>query len=115
MEQLLTILTFLVVVGYVVVDKFVIPKVNTNTIESATETVTTVVDVAQKLDVVIKMAKQFVVLAKAEMKDASGEEKRNWVIKQLKKVCDSIDFAIDDDQLRAINEGAYAEMVKKEE
>lgn len=115
MEQWITVLTFIVVVAYVVVDKFVIPNVGKDTIESATTTVTTVVDVAQKLEIVITMAKQFVVLAKAEMKDATGEEKRNWVIEKLKTLCNGLDFVIDEDQLRAINEGAYSEMVKKEE
>lgn len=114
MEQALSILTFIVLVLYVAFDKFILPKMDSNVIESATETVTTVVEVAQKLDIVIKMAKQFVILAKTEMKDATGEEKRNWVISKLKELCSELDFVLDNDTLKAINESAYTDMKKDE-
>ena len=89
-------------------------EIDSSTIKSATEAVSTTIDIAQKIDIIIKMASQFVVLAKKEMTDATGEEKRNWVIEKLKTICDGIDIVLDDDSLRAINEGAYAEMKSKE-
>lgn len=113
-NQLIEILTFVVLVAYVAFDKFVLPKINSNTIKAATDTVTTAVDLAQKLDILFKMANQFVILAKKEMTNATGEEKRNWVIDKLKKICDGLDIVLDDDSLKAINEGAYTEMKKNE-
>lgn len=114
MEQIISILTFVVLILYVAFDKFIIPKLGSEIIDSATDTVTTVVEVAQKLDIIIKMAKQFVILAKTEMKDATGEEKRNWVISKLKELCSELDFILDDDTLKAINESAYTDMKKDE-
>ena len=114
-EQLISILTFIVLVAYVAFDKFILPKMNSSTVESVTETVTTTVDFAQKLGVIFEMANKFVVLAKAEMKDATGEEKRNWVIEKLKGVCNILDVVLGDDELRAINEGAYTDMIKNKE
>ena len=114
MEQTLQILTFIALIAYILFDKFIIPKIDSSTIKSATEAVSTTIDIAQKIDIIIKMASQFVILAKKEMTDATGEEKRNWVIEKLKTICDGIDIVLDDDSLRAINEGAYAEMKSKE-
>ena len=114
MEQTLQILTFIALIAYILFDKFIIPKIDSCKIKLATEAVSTTIDIAQKIDIIIKMASQFVVLAKKEMTDATGEEKRNWVIEKLKTICDGIDIVLDDDSLRAINEGAYAEMKSKE-
>lgn len=112
MELTFSILSFVVIVLYVVVDKYFIPHVKSDTITSVEETISAVEGIAQKFDIVIKMAQQFVVLAKTEMKDATGEEKREWVITKLKEFCDTLDIVLNDDQLRAINEGAYKAMVK---
>ena len=111
-EQAISILTFIVLVGYVAFDKIILPKMNSSTVQAATDTVTTAVDLAQKINIICQMANKFVVLAKAEMKDASGEEKRNWVIEKLKGICESLDVVLGDDELRAINEGAYEDKIK---
>ena len=113
-NEVMSILTFIILVGYVIVDKVVLPKVDSSTIKSATDVVTTTMSLAQKIDIVITMAKQFVILAKKEMADSTGEEKRDWVIKKLKTICDGLDLILDDDSLKAINEGAYSEMKKDE-
>lgn len=113
-NQVIEILTFVVLVAYVAFDKLVLPKIDSSTIKSATDTVTTAVDLAQKLDILFKMANQFVILAKKEMTDATGEEKRDWVIEKLKKICEGLDIVLDEDSLKAINEGAYTEMKKSE-
>lgn len=113
-EQVIQILTFVVLVVYVAFDKFIVPKINPSTIKAATSTVTTVTDLSQKFDILFKMTNQYVVLAKKELSTATGEEKRDWVIKKLQNVCEGLDIVLDDDSLRAINEGAYTNMKKGE-
>lgn len=111
---IISIISFVCLVLYIGYEKFVLPNKNAEEIKSATEIVDTVVDTAKKLEMVFSMAKKFVILAKKEFKDGQGEEKKNWVIKQLRSFCEKIDLVLSNEELEAINEDAYNDMKKEE-
>lgn len=114
MESLIiSLISFLGLVGYVVYEKFILPNHSMEEIKSATEVVDTITETAKKFSLVITMAKKFVILAKKEFKDGQGEEKKNWVILQLRSLCDKLDLVLTNEELEAINEDAYVEMKKE--
>ena len=47
-------------------------------------------------------------------KDGQGEEKKNWVIMQLRSLCEKLDLVLSNEELEAINEDAYVTMKKDE-
>ena len=111
-EMVIAIINFVVLVAYICYQKYILPNIDVKTLESATETVDTAYELYQKFGIITDMAKKFVILAKASLKDASGSEKRDWVIDQLKGICEKVDLILTDEELKAINESAYDEMCK---
>lgn len=113
-STIISIVSFICLVLYIGYEKFVLPNKGVDEIKSATEVVDTVVDTAKKLDMIFAMAKKFVILAKKEFKEGQGEEKKNWVIKQLRSFCEKLDIVLSNEELEAINEDAYNNMKKDE-
>lgn len=113
-NEIFSILTFAVVLAFVAYQKFVLPKVDADTIKDATDTVETVTELSKKFEIIFSMAKKYVVLAKKQYNDNEGAKKRNWVIKQIRDLCKVLDIVLTDNQLKAINEDAYIEMKKDE-
>ena len=112
-----TIISLLTTVGlilYITYEKIILPKMSASDVESARETVDTVMNIAQKFELIYKMADKFVILAKKKFSDGKGEEKKNWVIEQLKKIADTLDLVLTDEDYEAINESAYVDMKKDE-
>jgi len=109
-ETLLSILSIVIVVAYIVVEKYVLPKISPADIQTAAD----IVSVAQKFSLVFDMAGKFVIQAKKMFDDGEGTQKREWVITQLKGLADKIDLVLSDEELLAINEDAYNQMKKAE-
>lgn len=112
--NVLAIITFVCLVAYVAFEKLVLPKVSQGDINNATTLVDTAIDITTKFQLVFTMAKKFVILAKKEFADGQGEQKRDWVIKQLEKLCKKLDIVLTDEELKAVNEDAYNTMKKNE-
>lgn len=72
--------------------------------------------VSEKLQELSVWAEQFVIWAREFMKSASGKEKMDKVIEQLKKIADEAGLKVTEEQLRAIAQTAYEAMMagKKE-
>lgn len=72
--------------------------------------------VSEKLQELSGWAKQFVIWAREFMKSASGKEKMDKVVEQLKKIADEAGLKVTEEQLRAIAQTAYEAMMagKKE-
>lgn len=113
-SNVLAIITFICLVAYVAFEKFVLPNVSDKDISSATTLVETAADIASKFQLIFTMAKKFVILAKKEFADGQGDQKRDWVIKQLQGICKKLDIVLTDEELKAINEDAYVAMKKDE-
>lgn len=113
-SAILSTITFVCLIAYVAYEKFLFPKQSAASVASATEIVTTVEETAKKLSLVVTMAKKFVILAKKEFKDGQGEEKKNWVIMQLRSLCEKLDLVLSNEELEAINEDAYVTMKRDE-
>lgn len=113
-EMIFSTINLVLLIAYVVYQKFILNKVSGDSITAVTETVDTMYDLYQKFNIITDMAKKFVILAKTTFKDSSGEEKRDWVIEQLGKTCKMVDLVLTDEELKAINESAYDEMCKED-
>ena len=72
--------------------------------------------VSEKLQELSGWAEQFVIWAREFMKSASGKEKMDKVVEQLKKIADEAGLKVTEEQLRAIAQTAYEAMMagKKE-
>lgn len=72
--------------------------------------------VSKKLQELSGWAEQFVIWAREFMKSASGKEKMDKVVEQLKKIADEAGLKVTEEQLRAIAQTAYEAMMagKKE-
>lgn len=73
--------------------------------------------VSEKLQELSGWAEQFVIWAREFMKSASGKEKMDKVVEQLKKIADEAGLKVTEEQLRAIAQTAYEAMMagKKED
>ena len=107
-------LTLIALIAYMLCEKFVIPKVNPSVVEDVREAVDTSINLAQKFELIFMMSKKFVIMAKKKFSDGNGTEKREWVIDQLKQVSETLDIVLSRDQLEAINESAYVDMKNAE-
>lgn len=67
--------------------------------------------VSEKLQELSGWAEQFVIWAREFMKSASGKEKMNKVVEQLKKIADEAGLKVTEEQLRAIAQTAYEAMM----
>lgn len=67
--------------------------------------------VSEKLQELSGWAKQFVIWAREFMKSASGKEKMDKVVEQLKKIADEAGLKVTEEQLRAIAQTAYEAMM----
>ena len=109
-NTILSILTMVALVAYITYQQFILPRMSTADIQTATDIVTTL----QQFNLIFQMANKFVIQAKKVFADGQGEEKRNYVISQLKVLADKIGLVLSDEELLAINEDAYNEMKKSE-
>ena len=66
--------------------------------------------VSKKLQELSGWAEQFVIWAREFMKSASGKEKMDKVVEQLKKIADEAGLKVTEEQLRAIAQTAYNAM-----
>ena len=67
--------------------------------------------VSKKLQELSGWAEQFVIWAREFMKSASGKEKMDKVVEQLKKIADEAGLKVTEEQLRAIAQTAYEAMM----
>ena len=67
--------------------------------------------VSEKLQELSGWAEQFVIWAREFMKSASGKEKMDKVVEQLKKIADEAGLKVTEEQLRAIAQTAYEAMM----
>lgn len=70
--------------------------------------------VSKKLQELSGWAEQFVIWAREFMKSASGKEKMDKVVEQLKKIADEAGLKVTEEQLRAIAQTAYEAMMAGE-
>ena len=70
--------------------------------------------VSEKLQELSGWAEQFVIWAREFMKSASGKEKMDKVVEQLKKIADEAGLKVTEEQLRAIAQTAYEAMMAGE-
>lgn len=70
--------------------------------------------VSKKLQELSGWAEQFVIWAREFMKSASGKEKMDKVVEQLKKIADEAGLKVTEEQLRAIAQTAYEAMIAGE-
>ena len=89
-----------VAVGAFVIGKYVFPNIPKS--------------VSEKLQELSGWAEQFVVWAREFMKSASGKEKMDKVVEQLKKIADEAGLKVTEEQLRAIAQTAYEAMMAGE-
>lgn len=96
MNQIITtIIELVILVASFVVGKYIIPKLNTSDLANLT--------------IIADWAKKFVTAAGAVLGDgATGEQKLEYVSKQLAAIAKEKGLNITDDQIRAIIEDAYA-------
>ena len=115
-QDICSLLILILLILYVVFEKFILPKIGGETLETAEYIVDSAEELAAKIGIVCSMAEKFVALAKVTFEgEGRGEEKQNWVVEHLSRICDSIDLILTKDELRAINEDAYNKMKKESE
>lgn len=112
-SAIIEVIPFICLVCYVLVDKYRLFVKDATTLESVEGIVDDSVDLYKNMSLLFDFAKKFVVLAKKTFADGSGEEKRNFVITNLKKLCKNLNLSLSDEELLAINEEAYMDMKEK--
>ena len=70
-----------------------------------------IINTSSALDFVSKAAFDFVVFAKNKLSDKTGNEKFDYVVEQIKKVCEQNNITITEEQIKAIIEKSYQAMV----
>lgn len=67
---------------------------------------------SDKLSDIVSWVYKFVISAKNQFGDNKGEEKREYVTKQIKTLCEKYRVELTDEQIRALIEDAY-DMMKE--
>ncbi len=103
-----TIIEIVVLLAGFLCLKFV-PNLNKGTINTSTEITT----VTAALDCVSKAAYSFVIWAKNKMTTKTGNEKFDFVVKQVIKFCEDNQIEITEQQINAIVESSYEKMMQQ--
>lgn len=100
-EIILTILQLIILVGSALTGKYIVPKLSSKNINKTVE----------QINFIITYAEKFVCWAKQFMKESSGEEKMEQVVTKLKEVATKNNIDITEDEIKAIAQKAYMEMI----
>ena len=86
-----------------------IPSVSKGT----TNTTNNITTITAALDCVSKAAYSFVVWAKNKMTEQTGNEKFDFVVKQVIKFCEDKNIELTEEQVKAIVESSYEKMMQQ--
>lgn len=104
-NQVITfIIQLVLLVVCFIVGRYVVPKIDPNTVTNATE----------KFNLIVGYADAFVAWARQFMNASTGKEKMNAVVDKLTEVADKYDIDIDTTQIKAIAQKSYDAMVAGE-
>lgn len=103
-STIIFILQLLVLIGAFVFGKYVKPNIPAETFT----------DMASKFEIIVAWAEKFVAWAAYFKKDKTGKEKMEAVISELRDIADKYGIEITDNQLKAIAQAAYDQMIKGE-
>lgn len=98
-QFLILMIQILVLIGSYLVGKYILHNPSEN-----------IQDITAKINIIIQYADKFVSWAKYFMKNSSGSEKMNEVVKQLKAIADKYNLDISENEIKAIAQKAYDKM-----
>ena len=102
-KQTITLLIQIVVlIGSYLIGRYLIPNMPKETIQ----------DITAKFDLIVNYADKFVEWAKYFKKNATGAEKMSAVVEQLKVIADRYNIDISEEEIKAITQKAYEQMMK---
>lgn len=85
-----------------------INKKNNGTVNSAEQTIVTTA-----IEYVSKIAYNFVIYAKNKLTEKTGNEKYDYVVEQVTKICKEKGLTLTEDEINAIVETQYQNMIDK--
>ena len=103
-STIIFILQLIVLIAAFLFGKYIKPNIPSETFN----------DVASKFEIIVAWAEKFVAWAAYFKKDKTGKEKMEAVISELRDIADKYGIEITDNQLKAIAQAAYDQMVKGE-
>jgi Na+/phosphate symporter len=101
---IIDIVVVAVIVGSYLIGKYITPTLSDNT-------KTELENAANELSIIVTYADKFVVWAREFMKESKGTEKMDEVISKLKEIADKYSIDMTEDQLKAIAQTAYENMM----